>query len=56
MPEQNVTYIGDGVSVSLEGDQVKLSTGEGENVIYLEPSVIDNLQRWLSLNEGAWRY
>jgi hypothetical protein len=43
-------YLGDGVYAAFEGDQLKLSTSDGVrqiNVIYLEPEVVEALQRYL---------
>ena len=45
-------YLGDSVYVETETQMVKLTTNNGypddpRNVIYMEPSVLENLLRWL---------
>lgn len=48
--QENKRYLGDGVYIEIEHGMVKLTTEDGisvSNTIFLEPSVIDNLLRYL---------
>lgn len=48
-PDPQKTYLGDGVYVDLEYGRIKLTAeylGIVDHVIYLEPPVLDALNRW----------
>lgn len=45
----NETHLGDGLYASFDGWQFKLRAprGDGNHVVYLDPSVLDNFQRYV---------
>jgi hypothetical protein len=50
MTEEHKNYLGDSVYVAIEGGMVKLMTDNGygpSNTIYLEPEVLDALNRYV---------